>query len=62
MGCEELAILLRQEAEEEGFEGSGRFDSESLCGNRIRKRTRTRIATIETRRKAETREERVLWI
>jgi hypothetical protein len=63
MGCEELANLLREEAEEEeGFEGSGRFDSESLCGNRRRKRTRTRIATTGTRRKAETREERVLWI
>jgi hypothetical protein len=64
MGCEELANLLREEAEEEeGFEGSGRFDSESLCGNRRRKRTRTRIATTGgTRRKAETREGGVLWI
>jgi hypothetical protein len=55
MGCEELANLLREEAEE-GFEVSGRFDSESLCGSRIRKRTRTRIA-IGIRRKGATREE-----
>jgi len=55
MGCEELANLLREEAEED-FEVSGRFYSESLCGSRRRKRTRTRIA-IGIRRKAETREE-----
>ncbi len=54
MGCEELANLLREEAEE-SFEVSGRFDSESLCGSRTR--TRTIIATTGTRRKAETREE-----
>jgi hypothetical protein len=57
MGCEELANLVREEEEEEGFEVSGRFDSEILCGSRRRKRTRTRIATTGTRRKAETREQ-----
>jgi hypothetical protein len=64
MGCEELANLVREEDAEEGFEvSSGRFDSESLCGSRRRKRTRTRIATTGgTRRKAETREGGVLWI